>query len=129
MTTTTPASPERFPRYCVECGKGMRTGYQHEEDPSLTYCSFDCAADGLDMTNEELEEAYDNAVDGRKSRRPSREALVTYEEWIDSPHEDYEAGELVADSPSGRLSVTADDRDTRQLLADMGIPLRTREGR
>lgn len=89
--TTTPASPDRYPRYCAECGEGMRTGYQHEEDTSLTYCSLGCAADGCEMTVEEMEEAYDNAVDGREARRPSREALVTYEEWTDSPHEDYEA--------------------------------------
>jgi hypothetical protein len=99
----------------------MRTGYQHEEDTSLTYCSLECAADGLEMTVEEMEEAYDNAVDGREARRPSREALVTYEEWIDSPHEDYEAMELVADGPSGRLMVDADDLETRQLLASVGI--------
>jgi len=126
MTTTantanTANSPERFPHYCVECGEGMRTGYQHEEDTSLTYCSLECAADGLEMTVEEMEEAYDNAVDGREARRPSREALVTYEEWIDSPHEDYEAMELVADGPSGRLMVDADDLETRQLLASVGI--------
>jgi hypothetical protein len=49
------------------------------------------------------------------------------------PHEEFDAhkveGTLIIDSPSGRLSVTADDRDTRQLFADVGIPLRTREGR
>jgi hypothetical protein len=93
-TTTTPATtPDRFPRYCVECGEGMRTGYQHEEDTSLCYCSLDCAADGLEMTVEELEDAYDNAVDGRQGKHQSREALVTFEEWMDSPHEDYEAYE------------------------------------
>ena len=92
MTTTPATTPTRFPRYCVECGEGMRTGYQHEEDTSLCYCSLDCAADGLEMTVEEMEEAYDNAVNGREAKRPSREALVTYEEWMDSPHEDFMMG-------------------------------------
>lgn len=87
---TTANSPERFPRHCSECGEGMRTGYQHEEDSGLAYCSLDCAAVQLEMTTDELEEAYDNAVNGREAKRPSREALVTYEEWMDSPHEDYE---------------------------------------
>ena len=94
-TTTPTNTPDPlwwFPRYCVECGKGMRTGYQHEEDTSLTYCSLDCAADGLELTVEELEEAMDNALDGRDGKHQSREALVTYEEWMDSPHEDFMMG-------------------------------------
>ena len=63
--TTTPATtPDRYPRYCAECGEGMRTGYQHEEDTNLTYCSLECAADGFEMTVEEMEEAKEVEEEG-----------------------------------------------------------------
>jgi hypothetical protein len=116
--TTTPATTDRFPRYCVECGEGMRTGYQHEEDNTLCYCSLDCAADGLELTVEEMEEAYDNAVDGREGRHPSREALVTYEEWMDSPHEEYEAGEGAYHPDADYARSQARTTDTTTLQAD-----------
>ena len=110
--------PARYPRYCVECGEGMRTGYQHEEDNTLCYCSLDCAADGLELTVEELEEAMDNALDGRDGTHQSREALVTYEEWMDSPHEDYKAGEG-AYHPDAEYARTQGRKcDTSRLLAD-----------
>ena len=117
MTEPT-TTPTRYPRYCVECGEGMRTGYQHEEDTSLTYCSLDCAADGLEMTVEELEEAMDNALDGRDGKHQSREALVTYEEWMDSPHEDYKAGEG-AYHPDAEYARTQGRKwDTSTLIAE-----------
>ena len=115
--TTTPTTPDRFPRYCVECGEGMRTGYQHEEDNTLCYCSLDCAADGLEMTVEELEEAYDNAVNGREAKRPSREALVTFEDWTDSPHEDYEAEEAAYHPDAEYARTRGRTCDTSTLLA------------
>ena len=122
MTTTPDTTPDRFPRYCSECGEGMRTGYQHEEDTSLCYCSLDCAADGLEMTTDELEEAYDNAVNGREAKRPSSETLVTYEDWTDSPHEDYETGDttMLATRPTYEAVVRL---DALQNMANIGCQI------
>ena len=139
MTTPTPANtPEQFPRYCVMCQAGMWDGYLCEGSADA-YCGLECAAADHGMTAQQL--AADLEVWAAADYSAETEPVVYWTDWRDidpadyddmpeledDPHEEFDAheveGTLVVDSPSGRLSVTADDRDARQLFADVGITL------
>jgi hypothetical protein len=139
MTTTTSASaPEHFPRYCVMCQTGMWDGYLCEGSADA-YCGLECAAADHGMTAQQL--AADLEVWAAADYSAETEPVVYWTDWrdidpadyddmpepADDPHEEFDAheveGTLIVDSPSGRLSVTADDRDARQLFADVGITL------
>ena len=139
-TATTPAnSPERFPRYCYTCTAGMWEGYLCE-DNSTVFCTLECAALGLHhhpfgpsaTTVEELQLALDVWADS--DYRDDVEPPIYWTDWMDiplsdyddSPHDETTNGEgdtLVADGPSGRVSVDTDDSDARQMLASVGIIL------
>jgi len=138
MTTTPATAPERFPRYCVVCWTGVWDGYLCEGSGD-TYCGLECAAGDHGMTTQQLTAELD--VWAATDYAAETEPVVYWTDWRDiapadydemptfedDPHEEFDAHEvegiLVVDSPSGRLSVTADDLDTRQLLASVGITL------
>ena len=150
--TNTANGPERFPRYCYTCTTGMWDGYLCE-DNSTVFCTLECAALGLHhhpfgpsaTTVEELQLALD--VWAESDYRDDVEPPIYWTDWLDIPLSDYDdmptpdddphaeftddgayypdamTAELVADGPSGRLSVDADDSDACQLLASVGITL------
>ena len=144
-TTTTPANgPERFPRYCAVCRSGFWDGYLCE-DMGYAYCGLECAAVHNWMTLEQLNASMDawEAAGFTTETEP----CVFWTDWYgldledyddipnadDDPHAEFTddgayypdvaTAELVADSPSGRVSVDADDSDACQLLASIGITL------
>ena len=100
MTTTantanTANSPERFPRYCYTCTKGMWDGYLCE-DTSAVFCTLECAANGMHYhvfgpnatTAEELQAALDAWADS--DYRDDVEPPIYWTDWLDIPLSDYD---------------------------------------